>query len=194
MHQHNRILWGTVALSAAVHLILFTIFYYKKHVAVNGKHGVVSVSFIQSVHHETSISSPVRVKSHRSHPSAAMKAAEPVPAQAEPPPNVESGDPNAINHESNIFISTVSRMLEQKKVYPQSAIDREEEGKVIVGLTLDREGTLTAANVEEPSPFALLNEAALQTVRAVAKFPPVPAVVAAPIHLHVPLIYRIERN
>jgi protein TonB len=116
------------------------------------------------------------------------------PPQDPPPANVESGDPKAMGEESSIFISTVSRMLEQKKIYPQSAIDREQEGKVVVGLTLNREGSLTAANIEEPSPFELLNEAALKTVRAVAKFPAVPALIPAPIHLHVPLIYRIERN
>ncbi len=182
-----------IALSLVVHLIFYIWFYFKKHVPANIRHGVVSVNFVQSVDHEASVAKARKAKSQ---PSSEVPAAQSQPANAadSKPQNAEPGDPAAIQRESDIFIGTVTRLLEQKKIYPQPAIDREEEGKVIVGLTLDREGLVTAVNLEESSPFNLLNEAALRTVRAVGHFPRVPDVVPAPIHLHVPLVYRIERN
>lgn len=194
MQQNSKTLWGMIALSLAVHLVFYTWFYYKKHVPANTRHGVVSVSFVQSVDHEASVAKARKAKSQPSHEATPTQTSQSNAAEDSKVQNAEPGDPAAIQRESDIFIGAVTRLLEQRKIYPQQAIDREEEGKVIVGLTLDRDGLLTAANLEGPSPFQLLNEAALRTVRAVGHFPKVPDVVPAPIHLHVPMVYRIERN
>ena len=64
----------------------------------------------------------------------------------------------------------------------------------MVAITVDREGKLLDASIEVPSSFDLLNEAALKTVKAIVQYPRVPLSVAAPLHLHIPLVFRIERN
>jgi len=108
-------------------------------------------------------------------------------------PQGELGDPHAIELESDRFIAAVTRLIEQRKIFPKEAIDRDEEGKVMIGISLDREGHLLESKIEEPCKFQLLNDAALRTVNSV-KFPEVPEIVPTPVHLHVPLVYRIERN
>ena len=49
--------------------------------------------------------------------------------------------------------------------YPRQAIRQGQEGTVMVRLTVDESGSVTSANLEIPSPWPLLNEAALRVVR-----------------------------
>ena len=201
MPMTNKILCTAAALSIGVHVGLVGLYFLSKPIPVTSKHGVVSVSFVQSVRHgsnkqnEAAKQNLAKPKSEASSPSKLEQPAELLPSSdlgmiSEP----RAVEPGGQVHESDIFIAEVTKLLEQNRIYPQRAIDREEEGKVIVGLTLDREGAVTSANIEEPSPFQRLNEAALATVGSVRRFPRVPEAVAAPIHLHIPLVYRIERN
>lgn len=158
-------------------------------------HGVVSVDFIQAVQHEAPIATKAKPKSNPKAIPKAPAATQPtvVPAPALPI-STPAGDPNALAHESNAFIGAVTGLLSQSKIYPRESIEREEEGRVIVGLTLDRNGQVIDAKIEEACVFVRLNEAALQTVKGVARFPEVPALLPAPIHLHVPLVFQIEHR
>jgi TonB family protein len=92
------------------------------------------------------------------------------------------------------YIQEVARLLNQNKVFPHASVEREEEGRVLIGLTLGRDGAVLDARVEEHSPFDRLNQAALQTVHNVTHFPAIPELVPAPLHLHVPLLFQIERR
>lgn len=189
--KYSRYFYPALGLSILVHLFLFGWLTYQKSAPSRSGHGVVSVSFIQSISHDSESAAPSRKKEGHSAPKADNSRPEQpsTPGAAGAP-----GDPNAIAHESDLFISAVTQLVDQNKIFPKAAIDREEEGKVLVAVTLDRSGELLDSKIEEPSPFELLNEAALKTVRAIAKYPVVPAMVPAPIHLHIPLIFRIERN
>lgn len=103
------------------------------------------------------------------------------------------GDPRSIARETDLFIQEISRLIDRNKVYPKEALSREEEGKVVVALTLDREGNIVEAKVEQPSPFGSLNQAALQSVQKIGRFPEIPEIVPVPLHLHIPIQFRIER-
>lgn len=187
MRANSFVLWFTIVLSLAAHSVLYLYFQYQKPIPIVSKRGVVSVNFVEPVVHQAE---PRAVNRKRAVVSTKpLTKPLPPPMANQPPP-----DPQAQANEAGVFIGTVARLVAQHRVYPQEAIDREQEGKVIVGLTLDREGVLIAANVEEGSPYQLLNNAAIQTVHAVGRYPPVPDIVPAPIHLHIPLNYRIERN
>jgi periplasmic protein TonB len=91
-----------------------------------------------------------------------------------------------------MYVDKVSQLINHNKIYPKEAIDREEEGKVVVAVTLNSAGQILAAEVEEKSPYPLLNDAALQTVRSIKRFPPFPQILTETLHLHIPLIYKIE--
>jgi TonB family protein len=87
----------------------------------------------------------------------------------------------------------VTALINQHKAFPPSAIDREEEGQVLIAVTIAKDGHILESKIESPSPFESLNQAALDAILAVGKFPELPDPTPEPIHLHVPLIFKIER-
>ncbi len=142
------------------------------------------MDFVQAVPHGRQLSDP-----HR-HPG--KKAASELPSGPTEPAKPE-GNPNSTARESDLYIEAVTKLINARKVYPRMAIEREEEGRVVVAVTIDREGHLIESIVEEKAPFDSLNRAALETVKAVGDFPPIPSEVADPVHLHIPLVFKIER-
>ena len=151
------------------------------------KKGVISVDFIQSVQHNKA---PPVEKSKDGKKMPTFRAAEPDPPQATAPP----GDPAATNPETDAYILSVLKIINQRKVYPAEALDRGEEGRVMVAVSVGADGQVLDVRIEETCPFARLNHAALQTVSQIKSFPPLPKGVAGPIHLHIPLVYRVEIN
>lgn len=180
-------MWATLALSVLAHALLWVWLHWQKQIPASAKHGVVSVDFVASVSHETRPRTKPKSDTVNPHP---MKTE--TPPSAEPPQ--PQADPAAVAGAAQTYGLSIMTLVGRKKIYPQEAIDREQEGKVVIGLTLDRAGLVTAANLEEPSQFQILNEAAMKTVQAVGQFPPVPDLLSVPLHLHVPIVYRIERN
>jgi TonB family protein len=177
----SLILRFTIVLSLALHAALAAFFIATRASRPSSaKKGIISVDFIQSVpEHEEAIENPSK------DPSAAKaKQRAPIPQAI--------GDPEAAEQESSLYIMAVTKLISERKVYPLAAIDREEEGRVVVGVSLNRQGQVIGKKIEEPSPFSLLNQAALDTISAVGKFPPLPAGVVAPMHLHIPMIFKIQ--
>jgi periplasmic protein TonB len=58
-----------------------------------------------------------------------------------------------------------------KPHYPREAALAHEEGTVLVQFTVDESGSVTSASAAEPSPFSLLNQAAVRTIRDDWRFP-----------------------
>lgn len=170
--------------------------------------GVVSIEFIQSVDHTESNheSSPeprpddVKITRQRQEKPKQIQTRETVTEQqlkpnslSDSPLKGEVGDPQSRAHESDLYVAQVTQLINRHKIYPRMAIDREEEGRVVVAVTLARDGTIIDSRVEEPSPFDRLNKAALQAISSISRFPTLPASISSPMHLHIPLIYTIER-
>jgi|GEM_PF-5236219 len=174
--------------SLIFHLGLGAFLLVTRHDGPSLKHGTIAVDFIQSVPHGV-------IEDPHHHPGKKSKGEIPKPANtaASTPslPQTE-GDPNSIAKESDLYISNVSKLINARKIYPRRAVEREEEGRVVLGVSVDREGHIVAAKIEDPAPFDSLNQAALDTIKAVEKFPPLPDQVPDPIHLHIPLIFKIE--
>ena len=161
---------------------------YKVANFVSAKKGVVSVEFVQSVSHE-----PVLPKSKGPDKKPAQEQkTQPEKAQNLAGQKGVEGDPQAVARETDVFITKITDLIASHKIYPQEAIDREEEGKVILGITVERDGHISGVQIEQASPFELLNQAALRSVHRIESFPPVPELVPVPLHLHVPLVFRIE--
>jgi protein TonB len=55
--------------------------------------------------------------------------------------------------------------------YPREAALEHEEGVVLVRFAVDESGTVSSASAVEPSPFSLLNQSAVRTIRDEWRFP-----------------------
>lgn len=176
----------TILVSLLFHAaLLFWLTYRAYNPATPGVRGTVSVDFVERVDHPAG-DLPVAVGKAL---GAAPKAAASASAVA-----TTAAVGASLAGEGSAFLGEVTRLLQIAKIYPAAAIDREEEGKVVVGVTLARNGEVQGATIETPSSFSSLNQAALATVKSVARFPSVPEGLPAPLHLHVPLVFKIERR
>ena len=73
--------------------------------------------------------------------------------------------------------------------YPAEALELELTGRVIVQVTVDRNGRLLAARLAGSCPHQLLCEDGLRTVRAAAPFPALPADLGDTLRIEIPLKY-----
>lgn len=180
-----------LALSLIAHglLVLVLIFFLRPVVAP--KKGVISVDFIESYRHD--VTPPPSSSAPRFRPK--MQNESTPPAVTPPEANASdqpAGDPSAQARETDAYIQEVLTIISRRKVYPRESLIREEEGRVVLGVSLDAGGKVIEVHVEESSRFARLDEAALNIITDIPAFPRLPAVVNAPLHLHIPIVYRME--
>jgi protein TonB len=98
------------------------------------------------------------------------------------------------------YLEALRRWLAEHKRYPEEAIDKKEEGKVIVGFTLRRDGTVLDAWIVRSSGVAILDRAALAMLHDASPVPPVPArykgdelTLAMPVDYSIGLLDRLFR-
>ena len=72
------------------------------------------------------------------------------------------------------YRSTILTSTYKKIVYPSSAIDKNQQGKVVLKVIVDRSGKVQSIDIKEKSKFKLLNKAANRAVTK-AHFPSVPS-------------------
>lgn len=77
-------------------------------------------------------------------------------------------------HLLKLYRSTILTSTYKKIVYPSSAIDKNQQGKVVLKVTVDRSGKVQSIDLKEKSEFKLLNKAADRAVTK-AHFPSVPS-------------------
>jgi protein TonB len=80
-----------------------------------------------------------------------------------------------------------SQQLQRGDFYPAEAINRGLQGEVLVLLLLDPDGSVSAARVEQSSGHPLLDDAALQAVRALRSLP-----ADAPRQTLLPVRFRLQ--
>ncbi|MBX3021766.1 MAG: energy transducer TonB [Bdellovibrionales bacterium] len=182
-----------IAASVLVHAgVVFWLTYTSNQLAPAVK-GVVDVDFIQPISHATEAAAHRHTSPRMAPPRAAQpdeKATEPAEQK---PASSFAGDPAAIALATDAFLQNVARLIDRNKVYPRESLRREEEGKVVIGVSLNRDGSVADVKLEQPCPFSALNEAALKTVAAIGRFPEVPLEIPVPLHVHVPLSFRLQR-
>ncbi len=76
--------------------------------------------------------------------------------------------------------------------YPDEARDLELTGRVVVQVTVDRNGRLLAARIAGSCPHRLLCDDGLRTVRASAPFPALPADLGESLRIEIPLKYDFQ--
>lgn len=89
----------------------------------------------------------------------------------------------------------VVRAIERCKRYPAEASARREEGLVLLSFTMDRQGSLGALHILNPSGSEILDRTALDIVKRCAPFPPPPeAVPGNSVPLSIPIRFRFPRG
>jgi len=81
--------------------------------------------------------------------------------------------------------------LQIEKAYPRQAADEKVEGTVMLAFRIDRTGALVASNVKTSSGSAVLDDAALDTLKRAQPFSPLPADSKPSEGFVVPLIFRM---
>lgn len=138
----------------------------------------------------------IKPKADRVAPAAdavTPKAAANAPASAPESTSTQtlSGDSNS--NAMSSYVSEIMTVLRKNRTYPRDAIRREEEGVVSLTLKVESDGNVSEIKVKEPSPFASLNLAALQTVERIGQFPKPPIQSGTSIQLTIPMRFKIER-
>jgi TonB family protein len=118
---------------------------------------------------------------------------------AQPPPRGPVGDSGGDSSpgdasEMQKYLAAVVARIDRQKHYPKAARFQEQEGLVRILLEVSAEGRVLRSEVEAECVFPLLNQAALEAVRAVGTLPPLPASQSGKsVVLHVPIRFQIER-
>lgn len=123
--------------------------------------------------------------------AAEVKTSDPEPvtttAQAEP-----SGGGTAVLTVKERYLYGLRTRIEQNKTYPAMSKRLGETGRVLVSLALTRDGSIKDIAIQSGSSFDRLDHAALETVKAVARYEPIPAEITDDrIAVEVPIEYRL---
>lgn len=73
-----------------------------------------------------------------------------------------------------IYRSNLLKKTYQHVIYPGSAIDRDQQGDVILKLTISREGEIQNVDYDKRADFNSLNKAAARAVKNAMPYPPAP--------------------
>jgi len=125
---------------------------------------------------------PVPVSPASPSPSEALVVSTPAPAesvetQATPVLAPVLPAPVAADVQADAeaaYKARVRQAVAEHKHYPTLARRMREEGRVVVGFSLESSGALVAVHIKQSSGSERLDEAALQAVRDAAPFPPFP--------------------
>ena len=78
-------------------------------------------------------------------------------------------------------LAAVRHRIDAHKVYPQIAVRNGWEGRVLVEMRLEGDGSLTAVRLLEGSGYDVLDDATIVAVRRASPFPPVARVLTVPV-------------
>jgi protein TonB len=78
-------------------------------------------------------------------------------------------------------LAAVRHRIDSHKVYPQIAVRNGWEGRVLVEMRLEGDGSLTAVRLLEGSGYAVLDDATIVAVRRASPFPPIARVLTVPV-------------
>jgi len=73
-----------------------------------------------------------------------------------------------------IYRSNLLKKTYQHVIYPGSAIDRDQQGDVVLKLTVSREGKIQKIDYDKRADFSSLNKAAARAVKNSMPYPPAP--------------------
>jgi protein TonB len=91
------------------------------------------------------------------------------------------------------YMNAIVGLINNEKRYPSASQRRGQEGRVVLKVRISRVGKLLNVDVMERSPYAELDDAAVDTIRRIEKYPPFPLDIAkSEISFKVPVEYRLR--
>ncbi len=102
----------------------------------------------------------------------------------------------AAGRQGDVFDAQVISAIREAIFFPKAALNKRNHGEVVVAFAIMKDGSLTDLRVTKPSPFAALNESALQIIeKAARKFPPIPQTVFKDrLDYVVPILFKEKRS
>lgn len=90
------------------------------------------------------------------------------------------------------YFEMVRLKIQSRKKYPRVALERQIEGKVVVHFVIESDGRVTSVDLVQRSGHEILNQAALEAVRAASPFPrPPKRFFGGPVSLEVAIVFEL---
>jgi protein TonB len=90
------------------------------------------------------------------------------------------------------YYQKISSQIESKKTYPKESRARMESGTVIIAFTILQSGDIQNLKVINSSQFSNLDRAALEIIRNIRRFDPLPETLGTSIEIEVPIKYLLK--
>lgn len=110
-----------------------------------------------------------------------------------PPAAAPAQAPSHANKGPDRWEGRVLARLEQYRHYPSEAKRARQQGTVLVRFRMERSGHVLSSSIERSSGNAMLDQAAMETLRSADPLPKIPADRADQIELVVPIEFTIAR-
>lgn len=142
--------------------------------------GRVAIELVSQFHHGED--STKGTKSRRSAPPVKS------PSNVSAPTATKS----SVDHVTQEYLLGIRDIVDRNKKYPRESLRRGEHGRVVLGITIEADGEIAEIHIEESSGASRLDHAAIETLRRVKKFPPLPPGSESPQHVHIPISFQIH--
>ena len=136
-------------------------------------------------------------------PAATALLAAPVdstlkPTATPPTPDQTADEATPGNIENgllDLYKSNLLKRVYSYVIYPARAIDRNQEGTVVLKVTVNRKGKVLNIKNDEPSRYRLLNSAATKAVKKASPFPTAPRKLqGSTFDIEFPIVFRLPQS
>ncbi len=93
-----------------------------------------------------------------------------------------------------VYVSLIVQKVDEVKIYPEEAVYRGEEGRVVVLMEILPDGKVNQFHLMTPCPFDALNHAALDTLAQLSYLPPLPSGMNRALKVQVPLSFVLSKR
>lgn len=94
---------------------------------------------------------------------------------------------------TNDYLSNVMAKIERHKRYPRPAIRRQREGEVVIGFTINKNGTVPTVNILQSSQYNIFDHAAIAAVQDASPFEAIPDQLNKPeFVIHLTISFKLD--
>jgi len=120
-------------------------------------------------------------------------ASEPIDVQAPDGLGLSGGSGEPAD-ERQLYLVDLIRRIQKARKYPRESLLREEEGHVLLELTIGQDGAIANLQLLRASPFEALNRSALESIRTAGPYAPLPSSWSRAIRIRVPVNFSLDRR
>lgn len=186
-------------LSAAIHLLVFSaLFIYRtpQKVLLSSPEQLLSIDLVAGT---TPTEMPSQVDSKSEEIKKKEKASALDKSLSLKNESVASEDSQSSAQQQELptshapsYATELRAYLERHRYFPQKALRLKQTGVVTLSITVDKSGQFSQVQIQEPSGFDSINDAALNLVKSLQKFKPLPTQYGEQTQFVVSLSYQIK--